>query len=355
MKVLGIETSCDETAISLIEAKGNIFSLKLKIISNLVASQIKIHQKYGGIVPSLAKREHSKNLPILYQKIFSQSPFSLPTSHLLPQIIAVTVGPGLSPCLWEGINFAKKISKNLKIPIVGVNHLEGHFFSVFLKKPLPKFPLVVLIISGGHTLLVFSRKPFNYKILGETKDDAIGEAFDKIGRMLEFSYPAGVQIEKLAKKGKANIDFPSPMINQKNYDFSYAGLKTAVLYHLKKHFKTKRSQNFFLKESFIIPEVKKVNICASFQKAAFEVLIQKTLRAAKEFKAKSVVVCGGVAANEFLKKEFKKRQKKLLAKTKIFFPKKEFSTDNAAMIALSGYFHRNKTRKRLIAKPNLKI
>ena len=346
MRVLGIETSCDETAISLIEAKGNIFSLKLKIISNLVASQIKIHQKYGGIVPSLAKREHSKNLPILYQKIFS---------HLPPQLIAVTIGPGLSPCLWEGINFAKKISKDLKVPIVGVNHLEGHFFSVFLKKPLPKFPLVILIISGGHTLLVFSKKPFSYKILGETRDDAVGEAFDKIGRMLGLSYPAGVQIEKLAKKGKPNIDFPSPMLNQKNYDFSYAGLKTAVFYYLKKHFKTKKSQDFFLKESFIVPKEKKANICASFQRAAFEVLIQKTLKAAKEFKVKSVVICGGVAANEFLKKEFKNQQKKILPQIELFFPKKEFSTDNAAMIALGGYFHKNQIKKRLIAKPNLKI
>jgi len=351
MRVLGIETSCDETAISLVEAKGSIFSLKLKIISNLVASQIKIHQKYGGIVPSLAKREHSKNLPILYQKIFSLTP----TSHLPPHLIAVTVGPGLSPCLWEGINFAKKISKDSKIPIVGVNHLEGHFFSVFLKKPLPKFPLVILIISGGHTLLVFSKKPFNYKILGETRDDAVGEAFDKIGRMLGLSYPAGVQIEKLAKKGKPNIDFPSPMLNQKNYDFSYAGLKTAVFYYLKKHFKTKKSQDFFLKESFIVPEEKKANICASFQKAAFEVLIHKTLKAAKEFKVKSVVICGGVAANEFLKKEFKSQQKKILPQIKLFFPKKEFCTDNATMVALGGYFHKNQIKKRLIAKPNLKI
>jgi len=351
MKVLGIETSCDETALALIEASGDFSSLKVKILSDLVASQVKIHQKYGGIVPSLAKREHSKNLPILYQKIFSQ-PL---TSHLSPQIIAVTIGPGLSPCLWEGINFAKKISKKLNLPIVGVNHLEGHLFSVFLKKPLPQFPLVSLIISGGHTLLVLSKKPLSYKILGETKDDAVGEAFDKVGRMLGFAYPAGKEIEKIAKKGKAIIDFPSPMINQKNYDFSYAGLKTAVLYYLKKHFKSKEPENVFLKESFIVPEKKKAQICASFQKAAFKVLIEKTLRAAKEFKVKSIVVCGGVAANEFLRKEFKKRAKENLVKAKIFFPEKKFATDNAVMIALAGYFHRKEIKKRLVALPNLKL
>ncbi|MCD6412422.1 tRNA (adenosine(37)-N6)-threonylcarbamoyltransferase complex transferase subunit TsaD [bacterium] len=347
MKVLGIETSCDETALALIEASGDFSSLKVKILSDLVASQIKVHQKYGGIVPSLAKREHSKNLPILWEKISSLKE--------KPELIAITIGPGLSPCLWEGINFAKKISKKLNLPMVGVNHLEGHLFSVFLKKPLPQFPLVSLIISGGHTLLVFSKKPLSYKILGETKDDAVGEAFDKVGRMLGFTYPAGKEIEKMAKKGKAIIDFPSPMINQKNYDFSYAGLKTAVLYYLKKHFKSKEPENVFLKESFIVPEKDKAQICASFQKAAFKVLIEKTLRAAKEFKVKSIVVCGGVAANEFLKKEFKKRAKENLVKAKIFFPEKKFATDNAVMIALAGYFHRKEIKKRLVALPNLKL
>jgi len=347
MKVLGIETSCDETALALIEASGDFSSLKVKILSDLVASQIKVHQKYGGIVPSLAKREHSKNLPILWEKISSLKE--------KPELIAITIGPGLSPCLWEGINFAKKISKKLNLPMVGVNHLEGHLFSVFLKKPLPQFPLVSLIISGGHTLLVFSKKPLSYKILGETKDDAVGEAFDKVGRMLGFAYPAGKEIEKMAKKGKAIIDFPSPMINQKNYDFSYAGLKTAVLYYLKKHFKSKEPENVFLKESFIVPEKEKAQICASFQKAAFKVLIEKTLRAAKEFKVKSIVVCGGVAANEFLKKEFKKRAKENLVKAKIFFPEKKFATDNAVMIALAGYFHRKEIKKRLVALPNLKL
>jgi len=347
MKVLGIETSCDETALALIEASGDFSSLKVKILSDLVASQIKVHQKYGGIVPSLAKREHSKNLPILWEKISSLKE--------KPELIAITIGPGLSPCLWEGINFAKKISKKLNLPMVGVNHLEGHLFSVFLKKPLPQFPLVSLIISGGHTLLVFSKKPLSYKILGETKDDAVGEAFDKVGRMLGFAYPAGKEIEKMAKKGKAIIDFPSPMINQKNYDFSYAGLKTAVLYYLKKHFKSKEPENVFLKESFIVPEKDKAQICASFQKAAFKVLIEKTLRAAKEFKVKSIVVCGGVAANEFLKKEFKKRAKENLVKAKIFFPEKKFATDNAVMIALAGYFHRKEIKKRLVALPNLKL
>ena len=403
MKILAIETSCDDTCVALAQAKGNNFSILREIIS----SQAEVHKKWGGVFPSLAKREHQKNIVPILKDVLDQPRLNKKTlisqnklrilkkilerdkeleKRLIPflqkskipnlDLIAVTQGPGLEPCLWVGVNAAKALSFFWNVPLIGINHIEAHIFVNFLidnRLTCPEFvegtcpepiegsiinnylPAICLVVSGGHTQLALMKGLFKYKILGETKDDAIGEAFDKIGRMLEFSYPAGVRIEKLAKKGKANIDFPSPMINQKNYDFSYAGLKTAVLYHLKKHFKTKRSQNFFLKESFIISEEKKANICASFQKAAFEVLIQKTLRAAKEFKAKSVVVCGGVAANEFLKKEFKKRQKKLLAKTKIFLPKKEFSTDNAAMIALSGYFHRNKTRKRLIAKPNLKI
>lgn len=357
MKILAIETSCDETAIALVEAKGNPLikshsaSWRIKIIKNLVASQIKIHAPFGGVVPNLAKREHLKNLPILFEKAISNNQQLI----IKLDLVAVTVGPGLEPALWTGINFAKEIYKeikkrgNKKIRLIGANHLEGHLYSNFLEpknrnlRPENIFPAIALIISGGHTILLLMKDLTHYKKLGETRDDAVGEAFDKVARLLKLPYPGGPEIEKLAlsvlKDWRDTINFPRPMLNQKNYDFSFSGLKTAVLYYLKQ-FNNETIEQF------------KPDIAASFQQTAFEVLIAKTLRAAKEFNAKSIMVSGGVAANKILKKEFKKsianKQLKLLIT--------KFPTDNAAMVAASGYINYLKGKKRrLTANGNLTI
>jgi len=347
MRILAIETSCDETALALIEAKNSLKSPKFKIIKNLIASQIKIHRPWGGVVPSLAKREHIKNLPILYKKIIKNKKTKI-------DLIAVTIGPGLEPCLWSGINFTKQIYKELKtenpkLKVIGVNHLEGHLFSFLLtnKKQNSKtrivnykkiFPAISLIVSGGHTILLLMKSLTKWQKLGETRDDAIGEAFDKVAKMLNLSYPGGPEIEKLAKKGNPQaINFPRPMIYDKSYDFSYSGLKTSVLYYLKDN-----------------KEFKKEDVAASFQEAAFEVLIEKTKRAVKEFKAKSIFISGGVAANKELRKKFKNLSKNL--NINFFAPSLEFNTDNAAMIGVAAYIsYLQKKNRKISAQANLNL
>ncbi len=354
MFILAIETSCDETAIALIEAKGGLLNPKSYILNSLVASQIKIHRPFGGVVPNLAKREHLKNLPVLYKRLMTNN------QQLKPDLICVTVGPGLEPALWTGINFAKGLrsnpqptTHNPQPKLLGVSHLEGHLYSFLLPRgeTLPYrealksiFPAVALIVSGGHTILLLMKDSTHYKKLGETRDDAVGEAFDKVARLLGLPYPGGPEIEKLAKKGNPEaINFPRPMMNQKNYDFSFSGLKTAVLYYL-------RDQQLKAKSSKL-----KADVAASFQAAAFDVLISKTLRAAGEFNAKSIMISGGVAANKTLKKEFQKAINLQFSKSQI--PQlliTKFPTDNAAMIAVAGYINylRKKNRK-LVASGNL--
>ncbi len=322
MKILAIETSCDETAIALMKATGKIENLQFKILKSVVLSQVKIHRPYGGIVPYLAKREHLKNLPILFKSLKSE------VSNLEPDLIAVTVGPGLEPCLWQGINFAKTLLEDIKkeksqTKLIGVNHLEGHLYSFLLEQKKINFPAVALIVSGGHTILLLMKNLIHFKKLGETRDDAAGEAFDKVGRLIGLKYPAGPEIEKLAKKGKTIINFPRPMINQKNYDFSFSGLKTAVYY--------------FLKKQPNLSYQKKADIAISVQKAIIEVLTFKTIRAVKEFKTKSVILTGGVAANKALRNKLKKEAKKI--NCQFYVPKLEFCTDNAVMIAIAGYIN----------------
>ena len=354
MKILAIETSCDETAIALVEAKGGLEKPYFKIIKNFVASQIKIHQPFGGIVPNLAKREHLKNLPILFKKCQMSD-----VGYQDIDLIAVTVGPGLEPALWTGINFAKELYKkfnspadgqNSKFKIIGVSHLEGHLYSFLLKQKIAnsKFPAIALLVSGGHTILILMKDLTHYKKLGETRDDAVGEAFDKVGRLLGLPYPAGPIIEKLAlrtpKDWQDTIHFPRPMINQKNYDFSFSGLKTAVLYYL-------RNQNLKPKNYKL-----KTNVAASFQTAAFDVLISKTLRAAQEYGVKSIFISGGVASNLSLGKSLKSKIKNQKSKINVLVPSKKFCTDNAAMIAAVGYMNYLKGKKRrLAANGNLSL
>ncbi len=340
MKILAIETSCDETAISIVKViNQNINKLQFKVIKNYIASQINIHRPWGGVVPHLAKREHLKNLPIIFSKISQKELTDI-------NLLAVTTGPGLEPCLWTGINFLKEIKKIhfQKIPIIGVSHLNGHLYSFFLTKKYNNFikqnnlenlfPAIALIISGGHTILLLLKDLKTIKKLGETKDDAVGEAFDKVARLLNLPYPGGPEIEKLALSGKNNsIVFPSPMLKTKDYNFSFSGLKTAVLYYLKNN-----------------PNSKKEEIAYSFQEAALKVLIFKTFKAAKEFQVKSVFVSGGVIANKTIRKNFQKEAKK--QNLNILMPDFLYNTDNAAMIAVAGYIQKFILNKNYPLKAN---
>lgn len=354
MKIFAVETSCDETSLALIDVKNN-FKLnsnqlpKFRVLKNLVSSQIKIHAPYGGVVPNLAKREHLKNLPILFKKISGANldDKNAKIKNFLKSIdlITVTSGPGLEPALWTGINFVlnlKNIYKqnNLTPPkIIGSNHLLGHLYSFLFDSQIKTkkissldiFPAIALIVSGGHTILLKVNDLLNYKKLGETLDDACGEAFDKVARMLNLGYPGGPLVEKLGNLGNPKaINFPRPMLNQKSYNFSFSGLKTSVLYYLRDH------------KNVLNDEKLKADVCASFEEAAFDVLIQKSKRAIKEFNAKSILLSGGVAANKLLRKKIKKMAKE--EKVLFFAPPFIYNTDNAAMIAVAAYilFLKNK-------------
>ena len=326
MRILGIETSCDETGLALVEANGGLRTPRFRLVKNLVASQTKIHAPFGGVVPHLAKREHGKNLPILWKKI----------KNYKINVIAVTVGPGLEPCLWEGINFARDLAEKYKRPMVTVNHMEGHIASVLLDgQSRINFPAIALLVSGGHTELVLLKNWLNYKIVGETLDDAVGEAFDKVARLLGLPHPGGPALAKLADayKGSTFIKLPRPMMHSKDLNFSFSGLKTAVLYALRDN-----------------PKLNKGALAKEFQNAAIDVLMAKTLKTFQEYRPKTLIIAGGVAANKHLQKELKKKLKG--GKIKILFPQKDFTGDNAAMIAAAGYF---KAVEGKFAKPaNLK-
>jgi tRNA N6-adenosine threonylcarbamoyltransferase len=324
MKILAIETSCDDTALALVEIKNG----KFKVLSNIVSSQTEIHKKWGGIFPSLAKREHLKNLPLIFKNL------KLKIKNLTA--IAVTVGPGLEPCLWTGVNFAKDLAKKLNLPIIPVNHIEAHVLVNFIDKK-PKLPAIALVVSGGHTQLIFIEKIGRYKILGETRDDAAGECFDKTARILGLGYPGGPAVAEAAKNYKlpaTGYKLPRPMIYTKDYDFSFSGLKTAVLYETSKR------------------KVNKEAMAKEIQQAIIDVLLKKTRKAVLDCKAKTVIVGGGVSANKELRKQFKENFKNII------LPEKNFSTDNAVMTAVAGYYNKNKATKKygnIVAKANLRI
>jgi len=378
MNILAIETSCDDTGIAIIKANDKKRP-DFNILSNIVSSQIEIHKKYGGVYPSLAKREHQKNLvPVLekslkkakmlkklevltkkkeIKKILEREPDlykkleKFLKKYQKPNIdlIAVTNGPGLEPCLWVGINFAKALSYYWDIPIISVNHIKAHIFVNALKKPLSPadFPALCLAVSGGHTLLFLMKDFGKYKVIGETRDDAAGECFDKVAKILGLEYPGGPIVAKLAKKGN-KINLPRPMINTKDYDFSFSGLKTAVLYNFKNQpAKTKKSKKYIQE------------MCAETQQAIIDVLIKKTIKAAKAHEANTLILGGGVTANQELRKQLKNKIKKELPKIKYLIPDRSLSTDNAAMIGVAGYFRwKNKARenwKAIEAKANLRL
>jgi len=318
--ILGIETSCDETAAAIVEDGKNI-------ISNVVASQISIHQKYGGVVPEIASRKHMEYIIPVIDKALKESGKRITDLSA----IAVTYGPGLIGSLLVGLSVAKAIAYAQNMPLIGVNHLEAHIYANFLEHNEIKPPFVCLIVSGGHTSLVYIRHFGEYELLGQTKDDAAGEVFDKIAKVLDLGYPGGPITEKLAKEGEpSSIKFPRPLLNDKSYDFSFSGLKTAVIYYIKELKKGDK-------------DIPTRDILASFQQAVTDVLVEKTIKAAIKFKTKQIILAGGVAANNSLRREIK--EKADLLDIKVFYPSIFLCTDNAAMVASVGYYKFKENKK----------
>lgn len=329
MNILSIETSCDETAIAIVKAKNN----KIDILANIVSSQIELHAEWGGVVPNLAAREHTKNiLPVLKE--------ALETAKLTKEnidLISVTQGPGLIPALLVGVTTAKSLAYAWQKPLLGIHHIEGHIYANWAENKDVQFPVLALVVSGGHTQLVLMKDHLQYEIVGETQDDAVGEAYDKVARMLGLGYPGGPIIDKKAGEFQQNlesefndIELPRPMINSKNYDFSFSGLKTAALYAVR----TFREKNNLSKDD-ALPENFIDKIAHEFQSAATEVLIKKAIKAAEEFNVKSVVLAGGVSANKALRSGLEKAVNENLPNVDFTVPPFTYCLDNATMIALA--------------------
>lgn len=313
INVLAIESSCDETSCAIVK-NGRW------VISNIISSQIDIHKRFGGVVPEVASRMHLEAINNIVDQALKEAKMSLKDVD----VIAVTKGPGLVGALLVGISEAKALSYVTKKPLVGVNHMKGHICAAFITHKDLNPPFICLLISGGHTYLVEVKDFNDMKVIGKTMDDACGEAYDKVARSLGMPYPGGPCVEECAKSGNEKaIDFPRVMLEKDSYDFSFSGLKTSVLNYLN----SKKQKN---------EEISKEDVCASFQRAVFDVLISKTKRLMQEKNLDKLVVAGGVSANNTLKKEIEKMAKENNYKT--YFPKKILCTDNAAMIASSGYF-----------------
>lgn len=311
--ILGIETSCDETSVAVVK-NGKY------LLSNIIASQMKFHQKYGGVVPEIASRKHMEFIMITCKEALNKAGLKINDIDA----IAVVPGPGLKGSLLVGLSFAKAIAFALKKPLIGVNHIEGHIYANFLNQHNIKAPFISLIVSGGHTSLILVNRVGEYEVIGRTRDDAAGEVFDKIAKYLGYHYPGGPIIEKLAETGKSDaIDFPRPLLNSKDFDFSFSGLKTSVIY-------------FIMKERDNGNQVHINDVCASFQKAIIDILKYKTFAAARYYNISTILLGGGVAANEKLRREF--IENKPNENYKICYPPKELCTDNAAMVASAGYF-----------------
>lgn len=366
MRILGVETSCDETAVCLIEAQGEFGpDFSFSVLGNALLSQAALHAEYGGVFPNLAKREHAKNLVPLFERVLKDagklrtavSPQAgialLPLKEVLsrePELfsalaalllryeksdidcIAVTHGPGLEPALWVGINFARALSLHWDIPLVAVNHMEGHIVLSMMKEGRLKdfeFPTLSLLISGGHTELVLSEEFGAYKLIGQTRDDAAGEAFDKVARLLELDYPGGPEISRLAHEARekniaSDTKLPRPMMNEDTFDFSFSGLKTAVRK---------------IVEQAPLTEDQRLGLAREFEDAVADVLVAKTMRAADEYGANTLVVGGGVSANSYIRQRLASVCQLPTVNCKLLIPPPELATDNALMIALAGYFH----------------
>lgn len=336
MTVLGIETSCDETSAAVLRDG--------TLLSNITTSHL-VHSRFGGVVPELASRAHVRLIMPVIRESLAQARIS--TREL--NAIAAVYGPGLIGSILVGLSFGKAMALALRIPFVGVNHIEGHLVSNLIDKPAPEFPFVSLTVSGGHTQLVLIRGPLEYTLLGETRDDAAGEAFDKAAKMLGIGYPGGPLIDKLARNGNPQaVHFPRPYLDDQGFEFSFSGLKTSLLYYLRKKGLTKeRLQN----NPGLVAD-----LCASFQAAIVDVLVHKLFLAAGRYGVKSVAVAGGVAANTELRRRLEQEAGK--RNLKMFIPKFEYCTDNGAMIAMAGYLKAQKgifSDLELPAVPNLKI
>ena len=344
MIILGIETSCDETAVSIVKAEGDLDSLSFKILGSAIHSQIATHREFGGVVPMLAKREHLKNLPIVYQTTLTKSGIS--ENEI--DIIAVTIGPGLEPALWTGIKFAENLGKTWGKPVIPTNHMLGHIASILFNNRKMVFPALALLISGGHTELIIMKDWKIKEKIGETKDDAVGEAFDKVARMLGLPYPGGPEISKLATKAREEnltsiYKLPRPMIHSKDLNFSFSGLKTSVLY--------------LLKDLGTVNEEQKKMVAREFEDAVTETLIAKTKSAIKKYSPKTLIVGGGVIANKHLRENLL-QIKNDYPSLEILIPESHLATDNATMITAAGYIEylRNgKETNKLQANGNLEL
>jgi len=406
MRILAIETSCDETAIAIVEAEGDPSkgleagetSARFRVLGNALLSQIEIHKEYGGVFPALAKREHAKNLVPILEAALEEAELLHEDTQAIPEetrdkiaailsresglseaffefvseceppeidVIAVTAGPGLEPALWVGINFAKALALIWEKPLVAVNHMEGHIFASLIRRekgntetytlqPIT-FPLLALLISGGHTELVLMKEWLQYKLIGQTRDDAVGEAFDKVARMLGLPYPGGPEISRLAEQARAEqveesvtglpdlgpgadssaLRLPRPMINEASCDFSFAGLKTAVLY--------------LLKDTPDLSDREKQHLAREFEDATAEVLWKKTARALDLTGAQTLVVGGGVSANTHIRHVFAENMRNEYPQVVLRIPSAALTTDNAVMIALAGFYRAQ--RKEFVPQP----
>ena len=382
MKILAIETSCDETAIAILEAEGDEKSARFRVLGNTLLSQIDTHKEYGGVFPALAKREHAKNLVPILEAALEEAELLHEDAQVVPEetrakisellarepglaeaffefvseceppaidVIAVTAGPGLEPALWVGINFAKALALLWEKPLVAINHMEGHILSA-LAKEVPigpvntthiptrfnlvisevEMPALALLISGGHTELVLMKEWLTYELVGQTRDDAVGEAFDKVARMLSLPYPGGPEISKLAEAQRqlgsptSKLRLPRPMIDSGTCDFSFAGLKTAVLY--------------ILKDKPDVSEKDKQYIAHEFEDAVADVLWKKTAQALEETGAKTLCIGGGVSANTHIRRTFTENIAKEYPDVTLRIPTVALTTDNAIMIALAGFY-----------------
>ncbi len=369
MKILAIETSCDETAVSILECSGDERGAEFRVLGNALISQIDIHREFGGVYPAVAKREHAKNLvpllssaleeaellhedlqtldPILKEnlvRLLSREPeladalFAFLPECERPDIdaISVTAGPGLEPALWVGVNFARALSLAWNIPVVAADHMEGHILSSLLTSednvvftlPKPKLPLLALLISGGHTELVHMKDWLSYALIGRTRDDAVGEAFDKVARMLDLPYPGGPEVSMLAEKDREDagtnpFTLPRPMIHDPHCDFSFSGLKTAVLY---------------LTKGKELDDVQKEQLARAFEDAVGDVLYSKSLRALDETQARTFAIGGGVSANTHVRRVFTERLAKDMPEVRLRIPSSVLTGDNAIMIGVAGYF-----------------
>ncbi len=308
--ILGIESSCDETSMSIVK-NGR------EILSNVVSSQIDIFKTQGGVIPEIASREHVKSISVVFEETLKKAGITKEDINA----VAVTEGPGLVGSLLIGITAAKTLALKLKKPLIGVNHIAGHIYMNHAVKEF-EFPLLVLVASGAHTELIMMKEHYEFEWLGGTVDDAVGEVFDKIARVLDLPYPGGPHIEKLAKSGKPVYDFPKAFYRDGTYNFSFSGIKSSVFNFI--HNKRQREE-----------ELSKEDIASSFQKAVFDVMIDKTIQAAKQYKPKDIIIAGGVGANMELRNRLEDEVKKL-DNVSICVPPLEFCTDNAAMIAVAG-------------------